>query len=81
MKNERPVLIKKISAGIITWSTGSVRTYITISAMTVGNCTIFEQKAEYRTAIPRPSRYMDVKTVAAVSIDPSACINIISKKC
>ncbi len=53
---------------------------ITISAMMEGNYVTSGQKAKNRRTRPRPSRYMDVRTAAAVSIRQSASINIMPKK-
>ncbi len=51
-----------------------------ISAMTEENYGISARKPKNRTAIPRPLKCMDVQTVAAVSIRPDVCTNIMPKK-
>lgn len=79
MKNGRPVRGRRISAGITTWHTRSLRMSSIISAMTEGNCGISVQKAGNRTDIPRYGKSMDVQTAADVNIKPVVCINTMQK--
>ena len=58
----------------------SSRMSLIISAMTEENYGISARKPKNRTAIPRPLKCMDVQTVAAVSIRPDVCTNIMHRQ-
>lgn len=50
-----------------------------ISVIAGGNCATSGRRAKSRTAIPRPFRYMDVRTAAGAGICPGTCINTMRK--